>query len=118
MLNVLNVEHDSDRARGLIIRHAPQQFVAQHVLDPEIDGERQRPIIAGRIAELRVEALLDPGNAVIVGIDETDDLGKKRALRIDAAVLRHEPQRRHAQFHDVLLLLRREIALDPIKGTA
>ena len=60
-----------------------------------------------------VEPLLDAGDALIVDIDVADEMRDLGGVRIDAAVLAQEADAGQAEIVDVLLLLRRDLALQP-----
>src|SRR6266496_3518770 len=91
------------------------------MLDPQIERERYRVLqpIGGEARGVqggepaRVEPFLDAGNALVVDVDEADDVGDLLAVRIDALVLVEEPEPRDSEVMDLLLLLGRDLALEP-----
>ena len=98
-----------------------QQFVAQRVLDPQIDRQLDRTLqaIGGEAGAMQigetvgVEPLLHPGDALVVDVDEADQVRDLVAGRIDALVLAQEADAGNAEAVDFLLLLRRDFALQP-----
>ena len=66
-----------------------------------------------RRQSLLVEPLLDAGNAAVVDVDQADDLRDGGAVRVDALVLVEEADARDAEMADFVLLLRRDLALEP-----
>ena len=91
-----------------------EQFVAQRVLDAQIDRQFDRPLqaIGGEAGAMQigepvgVEPLLHAGDALVVDIDEADQVRDLVAGRIDALVLAQEADAGNAEAMDVLLLLR------------
>ena len=67
-----------------------------------------------RHGELRivVDELLDARQALAVDVDQTDHVARGRAHRIDAAIFVDEGEAGQAKLVDLLLLLRRQLALD------
>src|SRR5205807_9319344 len=65
-----------------------------------------------------VEPLLYAGDALVVDVDRTDEVGDLVAGRIDALVLAQEADAGQAELVDVLLLLRRDLALQPAEALA
>src|SRR4029434_2440366 len=62
--------------------------------------------------------LLHPGDALVVDIDEPDQMRDRSTGRIDPLVLAQEADAGNAELVDVLLLLRRDLALQPHKALA
>ena len=62
---------------------------------------------------LLVEIFLHAGDADIVLVDEADHMRADRPVGIDALVLGQEADAGQAEMEDFLLLLRRDLALDP-----
>ena len=60
-----------------------------------------------------VEPFLDAGDALIVDVDVTDEVGDLAAVGIDALVLVEEADARNAEAVDLLLLGRRDLPLEP-----
>ena len=98
-----------------------EQFVAQRVLHAQIDRELDRLLqpVGGKARHVqigepaRVEPFLDAGDALVVDIDVTDHMRHHRAVRIDALVLGQEADAGNAELVDLLLLLGRDLALEP-----
>ena len=103
-----------------------EQFIAQCVLDADVDGKLDRLLQpVGRKAgamqvgeAVGVEPFLDAGNALVVDIDEPDQVRHLRPVRIDALVLAQEADAGDAEAVNVVLLLRRDLALQPDKALA
>ena len=85
------------------------------MLHAQIDRELHRllqpvgrePCGMQRRQPIAVEPLLDAGDALVVDIDEADQVRDLGAVRIDALVLVEEADARNAEPVDFLLLLRR-----------
>ena len=98
-----------------------EQFVAQRVLDPQVDRQFDRTLqaVGGKAGAMQigkavvVEPLLHPGDALVVDVDEADQMRDLVAGRIDALVLAQEADAGNAEAVDFLLLLRRDFALEP-----
>ena len=60
-----------------------------------------------------VEPFLDAGDALVVDVDVADQVRDFGAVRIDALVLGEEAHARQAELVDFLLLLGRDLALEP-----
>ena len=67
---------------------------------------------------LAIDIFLHARNALIVDIDETEDVRSGWATRIETALFRAEAYARHAERHDLALLARRQPALDPDEARA
>src|SRR5262249_19657386 len=63
-----------------------------------------------------VEPLLHPGDALIVDIDEADQMRDLVAGRINTLVLAQETDTGDSKAMDILLLLRSDFALQPDKA--
>ena len=66
----------------------------------------------------RVQPFLDAGNALVVDIHMTDEMRDLGAVRIDALVLGEKADAGNAEPVDFLLLLRRDLALEPDEAFA
>ena len=90
---------------ALILVHRVRQFVAQDVLDAHVDRQAHRLEIAAareagrmQIAEpVVVDVLLDAGDALIVDVDQAEDVRGGRAARIEAALLGQEADAGNAE---------------------
>ena len=58
---------------------------------------------------LAIDIFFNAGNAVIVGIGETEHMSAERPIGVDALVFRHETDAGQAKTEDRLLLFRREL---------
>src|SRR5262249_43034482 len=65
-----------------------------------------------------VEPLLHPGNALVVDVDQANQVRDLVTGRIDALVLAQEADAGNAETMNLLLLLRRDFALEPDKPLA
>ena len=101
------------------------QFVAQGMGGAHIDRQRHRPQVLLRhgyaggaqgAEPLVVQILLDALQAVVVRIGEADDVGAQPSVGIDALVLRQEADAGQAETENLVLLRRRDLALDPDKS--
>ncbi len=94
------------------------EFLAQHILHAEIERQRHR-LVAGH-GELRiiVDEFLDAGEALVVDVDQADDVAGGGAGRIDAAILLDEAETGQPELVDLALLLRRQLALDAHEAAA
>ena len=98
-----------------------EQFVAQRMLDAQVDRQFDRPLqaIGGKAGAMQigeavaVEPFLHPGDALVVDVDQTDQMRDFGAGRIDALVLAQEADAGNAEAVNFLLLLRRDFALQP-----
>src|SRR4051794_20945294 len=115
--------HDGGGAGlGLELGGAYREFVAQRVLNPqierELDGLKVRRVgrkpRAGQVLQpLRVDMLLDARDADVVDAGEAENMRRRDAVRVDALVLGHEADARNAEAMHLGLLARRDLALDP-----
>ena len=71
------------------------------------------PARCSAASPLAVEPLLDAGDALVVDVDVADHVRDLGAVRIDALVLGEEADAGQAEPVDLLLLLRRDLALEP-----
>src|SRR3954468_15099669 len=91
------------------------------MLDAQIDRQLDRLLqpVGGKAGAMQVgkavavEPFLHPGNALVVDVDEPDQVRPLVAGRIDALVLAEESNAGDAEPMDLLLLLRRDLALQP-----
>ncbi len=75
------------------------------MLHAQVDGELDRLLqpIGGEPGQVQVgepaavQPFLDAGNALVVDIDEPDEVGGLVAVRVDALVLRQEADARQAE---------------------
>ena len=119
----LDVGDEAGGRLGLVLFLGLQQFVAQRVLDAQIDRQFHRPLqpVGGEARAMQigepviVEPFLHPGDALVVDVDEADQVRDLGAGRIDPLVLAQEADAGNAETVDVLLLLRRDLALQPDK---
>ena len=96
------------------------------MLDAQIDRQFHRLLqpVGGKAGAMQigqtviVEPLLHPGDALVVDIDQADQMRDLGAGRIDALVLAQEADAGNAEAMDVLLLLRRDLALQPDEAFA
>src|SRR6202000_1237486 len=101
-----------------------QQLVAQRMLDPQVDRQFDRTLqaVGGKAGAMQigkpvtVEPLLHPGDALIVDVDEADQVRDLVAGRIDALVLAQETDAGNAETVNLLLLLRSDFALEAYKA--
>ena len=111
---------------GLVLFLRLQELIAQRVLDAQIDRQFHRPLqpVGGKAGAVQigqtviVQPLLHAGDALVVDVDQADQMRDRRAGGIDALVLAQEPDAGNAEAVDVLLLLRRDFALQPDKALA
>ena len=59
------------------------ELAAHRLLDAEVDGERERPRGRAGAAEPVLEAVLDPGETLVLDPDIADQVGGQLALRVD-----------------------------------
>ena len=105
----------------LVVLLGFHQLVAQRMLDAQIDRELDRPLqpIGGEARAMQVgeavgiEPLLDTGDALVVDVHEADQMRNIDAVGIDPLVLAQEADAGNAETMDVLLLFRRDFALQP-----
>src|SRR5262249_61412235 len=64
-----------------------------------------------------IKPFFDPRDALVVDVDEADQVRDFRAVGIDALVLGQEPDARDAETMGLLLLPCREITLEPGEAT-
>ena len=116
-----DVEHDPGGGERLELRRARHELVAQRVLHAQVDRQLDRRLQAvggeprqvQRREPVAVEPLLHAGDALIVDVDVADHVGDFGAVGIGALVLAEEADTGQADPVDVLLLLRRDLALEP-----
>ena len=110
----------------MVALHRRDDLVAHDVLDAQIDRQLDRLQVRGdrqarrlQVGQpLLVDVFLHAGDALVVDIGQTKDMRGGRAARIEAALLGAEADARHAERHDVGLLLRRQLALQPDEAGA
>ena len=101
----VDVEDEAGRGLGLVLLARRDQFVAQRVLDAQIDRELDRLLLpvggeAGQVQvgePVPVEPFLDAGDALVVDVDVADDVRDLGAVRIDALVLGQEADAGNAE---------------------
>ena len=111
---------------GLELLLGLQQFVAQRVLDAQVDRQLHRLLqpVGGEAGAMQigqtvaVQPLLHAGDALVVDVDQADQMRDFGAGRIDALVLAQEADAGNAETVNVLLLLRRDFALQPDEALA
>src|SRR5690606_33692152 len=122
----LDVQHNRTGGNRPIAFHGLDQHVAHDVLHANVYGETHRfQRLPGRKTNgaqvgqaLAVDIFLHASNALIVDIDETEDVRSGWATRIETALFRPETDARYAERHDLALLARRQPALDPDEARA
>ncbi len=98
-----------------------EQFVAQRVLDPQVDRQFDRPLqpVGGEAGAMQigetvvVEPFLHAGDALVVDVDQPDQMRDFGAVGIDPLVLAQEADAGNAELVNLLLLPRRDFALQP-----
>ena len=106
---------------ALYLSLAFEQFVAQRVLDAQVDRQFHRPLqpVGGEAGAMQigqtvvVEPFLHPGDALVVDVDQADQMRDFGAGGIDPLVLAQEADAGNAEAVNFLLLLRRDFALQP-----
>ena len=96
---MLHVDDEAGGGLGLELFRGGDQFVAQRVLDAQIDREFDRLLqpVGGEARQVQrrkpaaVEPLLDPGDALVVDVDVADQVRDLGAVGIDALVLARKP---------------------------
>ena len=110
-----HVGDETGRGLGLVLVLRLQQFVAQRVLDAQVDRELHRLLlpVVGEARHVQVgkavavEPFLDAGDTLVVDVHMADQVRDHRTGRIDALVLAQEADARNAEPMDLPLLLRR-----------
>ncbi len=108
-------------ALALIFFARGDELVAQRELHAQIEREIDRPLqlVGGkprhvqRGEPLPIEPLLDAGDALVVDVHVADLVRDHRPVGIDALVLGQEADAGNAEPMDLLLLARRDLALEP-----
>ena len=116
-----HVENEAGGGLGLELLLRAHQLVAHRVLDAQVDGELDRLLLvvdgeagAMEIGEAAaVDPLLHAGDALIVHVDVADQVGDLVEVGIDALVLVEEAEAGNAEAVHLLLLARRDLALEP-----
>ena len=106
---------------GLVLFLGLEKFVAQRVLDAQVDRQFHRALqpVGGKAGAMQVgkavavEPFLHPGDALVVDIDQADQMRDFGAGGIDPLVLAQEADAGNAEAVNFLLLLRRDFALQP-----
>ena len=119
-----DIGDEAGRRLGLELLLGLEQFVAQRVLDAQIDRQFHRLLqaVGGKARAVQigqtiaVEPFLHSGDALVVDIDETNQVRDFGAGRIDPLVLAQEADAGNAEAMDVLLLMRRDFAFQPDKA--
>ena len=117
----VGVEDDAGGGERRVALHGAGQLVVQDVLDAEIDRQAHRldVLVAGEAGGVKigeavvVDVFLEAGDALVVDVDEAEDVGGGRPAGIEAAALLQEADAGNAEGVDLLLLLGRDLALDP-----
>ena len=90
-----------------------QEFVAHHLLDADIEGQRDVVCVVGKQA--LIERLLDSRQAPAIDIRVADDVGCQRPLGPDAPFLDGKVETRLVEVAHRLLRARFELAADPFE---
>ncbi len=96
-----------------------EKLIAQCVFDAQVDRQFHRLLqaIGGESGAVQigkavvVEPFLHAGDALVVDVDQTDQVGDLGTGRIDALVFAQEADPGNAETVNFLLLLRRDFAL-------
>ena len=121
-----DVGDEPGRRLGLVFFLRLHQLVAQRMFDAQVDRQFHRALqaIGGKAGAVQigqtviVQPLLHPGDALVVDVDQSDQMRDRCAGRIDALVLAQKADAGNAELVDVLLLLWRDLALQPHKTLA
>ena len=100
----------ADAALGVELGGGLVELVLQRSLDPEVDGERHRPVVGHLGADVLVQRGLGAGQALAAGIREADDMRAGVAQRIDPLLLRLEADAGQAEVMHLGAQLRGEAA--------
>ncbi len=119
-----DIRHQAGRRLGVELVLGFQQLVAQRMLDPQIDRQFDRLLltIGGKAGAMQVgkpvgvEPFLHAGDALVVDIDQADQMRGLGAGRIDALVFAQEADAGNAEAVNFLLLRRRDFTLQPDKA--
>jgi len=117
----LDVGDEAGSRLGLVLVLCLEKLVAQRVLDAQVDRQFHRPLqaIGGKAGAMQigeavaVEPFLHPGDALVVDIDQTDQMRDFGAGGVNALVLAQEADAGNAEAMNFLLLQRRDFALQP-----
>ena len=120
-LSGIDVDDHAGRGFGLEFLARGDELFAQRELHAQIERELHRllqpvggePCHVQRGEPLPVQPFLDAGDALIVDIDVPDLVRDHRAIGINALVFGQEADAGNAEPVDLLLLLRRDLALEP-----
>ena len=116
-----HVDDQAGRGQGLVLGAGGDQFVAQRVLDPQVNGKLDRLLqtVGGEPRQMQigepaaVEPFFDAGDPLIVDIDVADHVRDLGAVRVDALVLGQKADAGQAEPVNLLALLGRDLALEP-----
>ncbi len=106
---------------GLVLLLGLEKLVAQRMLDAQVDRQFHRPLqpVGGEAGAVQigqtvgVEPLLHAGDALVVDVDQADQMRDFVAGWIDPLVLAQEADAGNAEPMNFLLLLWRDFALQP-----
>ena len=122
----VDVDHRARRGLGVEALEPDRELVAQARGSPSRSSESRtgfsasgstvKPGDVGIGEALLVEIFFHAGDADVVVVDVADHMGADRAVGIDALVLGRKADAGQAEMKDLLLLLRRHMALDPDKA--
>ncbi len=116
-----DVENEAGGGERMEFGARRDELVAQRVLHAQIERERDRRLqpVGGEPRQMQrgqaliVEPLLDAGGALVVDIDVADEMRDLGAVRIVALVFVEEADAGQTLVVDFVLLLRRDVALEP-----
>ena len=108
----MHVDDDAGSGLGAIGLDRLAKLLAQHMLRAEIERDCHRLLIAHGELRIVVDEFLDAGEASVIHVDQPDHVARSGADGIDAAIFLDEGETREAKLVDLLLLLRRQLALD------
>ena len=110
----LHVEHQPGGAQRLELGDRRRELFVQHMLDPQVDGQRQRLALLRRFArEPGIERELETRKTAVVDSRVAQRVGEQGAVGIDPALVAFEGEAGQAQPVDLVLLARRQVTLDP-----
>src|SRR3546814_17308677 len=82
--DLVDVEDDARTADLLQIGDRIAQFAFEHPLHARVDRQRERLTARRGVGQPILEGALDPGDALSLGIGETEDMRRAGGLRIKA----------------------------------
>jgi hypothetical protein len=120
----VNIEHHASRRDCLVAVDCRGQFIAQHMLNPQIQRQPHRlEILVKRHANgrkvtepLPVDIFLHAGDALVVDVDVTDDMRRGGTAGIEPAGLGPEADTGNAKCQDLALLLWRKLTPQPLEA--